>query len=214
MIGVLKRLRVFWTKFIPFKSSADYWDKRYRFGGTSGQGSYDLNAEFKATELNKFIREHGIGSVIEFGCGDGNQLKMIVVDNYLGLDVSRTAVNMCKEKFDNDKTKKFLSISEYSGQQAELSLSLDVIFHLVEDEVFENYMKMLFVAGKRFTIVYSSNSSKVNYVDRSHVKHRKFTDWVQENVSEFRLLKEIPTTIKGKEGSKTALKSFFIYQRI
>ncbi len=57
----------------PFPGSQDYWVKRYAKGGNSGPGSYSELAKFKASVLNAFVREHGIQSVIEFGCGDGNQ---------------------------------------------------------------------------------------------------------------------------------------------
>nr|BFF27640.1 hypothetical protein GCM10025732_56050 [Glycomyces mayteni] len=57
-----------------FPGSAAYWEKRYADGGNSGGGSRGTNAEFKAEVLNKFTAEHGIESVIEFGCGDGEQL--------------------------------------------------------------------------------------------------------------------------------------------
>lgn len=41
---------------------------------------------------------------------------------------------------------------------ADLSLSLDVIYHLVEDEVFETYINTLFKSARRYVIIYSSNS--------------------------------------------------------
>jgi hypothetical protein len=59
---------------VRFRDSQSYWEDRYVSGGTSGPGSYDAQAEYKADFLNRFVRENAIGSVIEFGCGDGNQL--------------------------------------------------------------------------------------------------------------------------------------------
>lgn len=57
-----------------FNNSQDYWRKRYEKGGNSGLGSYDHYAVFKADVLNAFFKENHIQSVVEFGCGDGNQL--------------------------------------------------------------------------------------------------------------------------------------------
>ncbi|WP_125185483.1 hypothetical protein [Botryobacter ruber] len=36
--------------------SSDYWEKRYSSGGTSGSGSYNRLAEFKADVLKSFIK--------------------------------------------------------------------------------------------------------------------------------------------------------------
>lgn len=47
--------------------------------------------------------------MIEFGCGDGNQLSLLQVPGYTGVDVSRSAVEKCRSKFKDDSTKKFVS---------------------------------------------------------------------------------------------------------
>ena len=59
----------------PFPGSQEYWVKRYEKGGNSGPGSYSELAKFKARVLNDFVRNEHVQSVIEFGCGDGNQLE-------------------------------------------------------------------------------------------------------------------------------------------
>ncbi|HFK5799472.1 TPA: hypothetical protein ACG0L7_003353 [Enterobacter hormaechei subsp. oharae] len=57
---------------LVFRHSAQYWDDRYRLAGNSGAGSYGRLADFKANVLNDFVAREKIGSVAEFGCGDGN----------------------------------------------------------------------------------------------------------------------------------------------
>ena len=54
--------------------TARYWDTRYAGGGTSGAGSYGPAAKWKAAAVNKWVAELGVEDVIDFGCGDGNQL--------------------------------------------------------------------------------------------------------------------------------------------
>src|SRR3989339_1402077 len=66
-----------------------FWEARYRSGGDSGLGSFGRLAQFKADVLNDFVRQAGIASIIEFGCGDGNQLRLAAYPSYVGLDVSR-----------------------------------------------------------------------------------------------------------------------------
>lgn len=169
-------------------SSGQYWEKRYQKGETSGYGSYGRLAEFKAKIINKFIEDEGVERVIEFGCGDGNQLSMLRVKSYVGVDVSSTIIDKCKDRFKGDASKLFLTNDEYlkNPLKGELSLSLDVIFHLVEDDVFERYMNMLFCASTKYCIIYASNSSTM--IDSAiHVRHRKFTDWIKNNINYWRL---------------------------
>ena len=59
---------------LGFVGSADFWERRYALGGTSGGGSYGSLGEAKAAFLNAFVRDHGLHSIVEFGCGDGHQL--------------------------------------------------------------------------------------------------------------------------------------------
>lgn len=60
----------------PFAGSKDYKIERYDGGGNSGVGSYHHLAEFKAEIINGFVAREGIKTGIEYGCGDGNQLKL------------------------------------------------------------------------------------------------------------------------------------------
>ena len=74
---VLKRFSFhnLFKKKIEFAGSNDYQEKRYQQGGNSGNGSYDILAEFKAEIINKFVNQNEIETVIEFGSEDGNQLR-------------------------------------------------------------------------------------------------------------------------------------------
>jgi hypothetical protein len=91
----------------PFPGSRTYWEERYAGGGNSGVGSYSKFAEFKAEVLNDFIVSNSVGSVIEFGCGDGNQLSLANYPRYLGFDVSATAIDLCHAPFAGDESKSF-----------------------------------------------------------------------------------------------------------
>ena len=87
---------------IGFRGSARYWERNYARGGTSGPGSYNALAEAKAAFLNDFVRTRQVRSVIEFGCGDGHQLSLADYPAYIGLDVSRSAIELCKRRFAGD----------------------------------------------------------------------------------------------------------------
>jgi SAM-dependent methyltransferase len=198
----------------PFPGSAAYWEKRYSTGGNSGVGSYTFFAEFKADVLNGFVATHHVQSVIDFGCGDGNQLRLAKYPAYLGFDVSRTAVSQCQKLFKSDTHKSFRLISKYNGEKADLTLSLDVIYHLVEDAVFEGYMRTLFVASNQYVIIYASDSDDNGGCEGAHVRHRKFTRWIRENLPNWNLVEQLPNRYPYRgDYRKGSFAEFFIYER-
>lgn len=203
------------TERIPFDNSAHYWERRYTNAGTSGAGSYGRLADFKAEVVNNFVETHDIRSVIEFGCGDGNQLGLFRFPEYIGVDVSQRAVEMCRASFGCDVSKTFVSRTNYSGQRADLSLSLDVIYHLVEDDVFDLYMQELFAAGKRYVGIFSSNHTNDD-TGSGHERHRIFTDWVDRRVNDFVLIDKVLNRypFDPADASNTSLANFYFYERI
>lgn len=170
------------------QGSEDYWIRRYKKGRFSGVGSYGKYARFKAEVINNFIKEHSVQSVIEFGCGDGNQLELGEYPRYLGMDVSPNAVALCQKRFRNDPEKKFKLVNEYNGENAELALSLDVIYHLVEQNVYHSYLERLFDSAKKYVVIYSTNYDSTPSEDVIHIRHRTFTQWVEEQRPEWKLL--------------------------
>jgi SAM-dependent methyltransferase len=199
----------------PFPGSDKYWEERYAADGSSGVGSYDKFANFKAEIINSFVTNHQVTSVIEFGCGDGNQLELAKYQKYLGLDVSDTVISLCKQKFSSDTNKVFKSMQEYKGEIAELSLSLDVIYHLVEDAVFVKYMMDLFNAASLYVIIYSSNSDDNSGYDGSHVKHRKFTTWIENNIVDWKIKEHVANKYPYNGDYKTgSFADFYIYEKV
>jgi len=196
-----------------FVDSAHYWERNYTHGGTSGEGSYGALGHAKAEFLNAFVREHGVRSVTEFGCGDGHQLSLAQYPRYVGLDVSRAAIDLCKRRFADDPTKSFFRYDgtcfvDHAGLfNADLALSLDVIFHLVEDSVFEMYMTHLFSAGDRYVVVYATNMAMRDTAP--HVRHRLYTSWVEDNCPQWQLAQHKPGP-----GTGACRADFFVYRRL
>ena len=197
---------------LSFQDSTRYWERNYARGGTSGEGSYGALGQAKADFLNGFVRHQGVRSVVEFGCGDGNQLSLASYPRYVGLDVSRTALDLCKRRFADDLTKSFfLYDSDYFIDRAgvltaDVALSLDVIYHLIEDPVFETYMTQLFAAGDRYVIVYATNITETSAAP--HVRHRRFSSWVDDNCPQWRLAQETQGPASGAGRA-----DFFVYER-
>ena len=174
-----------------FEGSSVYWERRYAAGGNSGPGSYGDLALFKARILNEFVATQNVRSIIEFGCGDGHQLSLARYPTYLGLDVSQTAIARCKTLFASDASKEFRMMEDYKGELADASFSLDVIYHLVEDAVYERYMTTLFSGAQNWVVIYSSNFDGVDEKFANHVRHRKFTNWIDVNCENWHCSKVI-----------------------
>ena len=193
-------------------SSKKYWENRYSSGNGSGSGSYGRLALFKAEIINDFIKDKNIKNVIEFGVGDRNNLSLYKIKKYTGYDVSDSVISQVQRKFACDKTKKFKTINNYNGETADLTLSLDVIFHLVENEIFDAYMSRLFDASLHYVIIYSPNKeSKRHYGE--HVKLRKFTDWVYKHRPKWQLIYSIKNRYPENiyNANRTSFSNFYIF---
>jgi SAM-dependent methyltransferase len=201
-----------------FEGSQEYWERRYAGGGTSGAGSSGRLAEFKARVLNEFVRAHHITSVIELGCGDGSQLALAAYPRYLGLDVSTASLAACRQRFADDPTKSFVlsspdTFADPAGfLTADLAISLDVVYHLVEQEVFESYLRALFGAATQFVIVYSSDHDAPA---RGHVRHRAFSQWVDAEFPEWTRTEHIanPYPYDERDAANTSFADFHVYAR-
>ena len=199
-------------------SSKIYWEERYKKGGNSGSGSYGRLAEFKAKIVNKFIKDNGISEVLEFGCGDGNQLSLLDAGFYYGVDISSTIIDKCIEKFKDEAGVIFLTVDDFKSKpfKCDLTLSLDVIYHLVEDDVYHSYMRDIFTFSKRFCIIYSCNEEP-HELDAQHMKRRVFVDYVEREFKKWRLLEVVknkfPTgsTLNAQESS---ISDFYIFKKI
>jgi len=201
-------------KRFGFRDSKSYWERRYQKGRTSGVGSYGRLAEFKAEVLNGFVEKNNIGSVIEFGCGDGTQLTFARYPRYVGVDVAQGSVALCRTRFAADSSKSFYLVGQVPDSlgRFDLVLSLDVIYHLVEDEVFNTYMKSLFERAGRYIIIYSSN--KVEDSGVPHVRHRRFTDWIAKHASQWKQTGFIPNKYPHdpKSPDDTSFADFYIFE--
>lgn len=176
MLKMIRRLR--------YPGSLRYWEKRYAKGGRSGSGSLGKVALFKAGFLNELVRRYGIRSVVELGCGDGDQLAMAEYPVYRGLDIAPTAVAMCRERFAGDQSKRFevYDPEHFMAEKyaAEMAISLEVIFHLTEENIYRAYMRHLFALGKRWVVVFASNAKDITGGVYPHFRLREWLPDVPE----------------------------------
>lgn len=189
--------------------SRDYWTQRYADGRDSGPGSRGEYARYKADFLNEFVAEHDVESVIEFGCGDGDQVELAEYPEYVGLEVSEAAVDACARRFADDETKSFLlydppHFHNSGALTADLVISLEVLFHLVEDEIFEKTMHDMFDAATEYVILFSSNHTEST--PELHIRHRRFTEYVEKNFPEYELIETVENEYESRHSD------FYVYE--
>jgi len=177
--------------------SAEYWEDRYKAGGTSGAGSYGHRAMVKAQVVNTLLQVLRINSVVELGCGDGAQLKRMHYRKYVGVDVSRTIVERVRQEFRKDVTKSFVlndgspsALAKVNALRADMSVSLEVIFHLTEEAVLGQYLASLFTIARRFVLIMSSDREDGENKD-SHVRHWPVTAIVNATQPQWTLLETV-----------------------
>ena len=105
-------------------------------------------------------------------------------------------------------------MNEHKGERFDLALSLDVIYHLVEDDVYAQYMRTLFRASKRYVIIYASDSDDSRDYEGTYIKHRKFTRWTDESLPNWKLIEHLPNRYPYRgDYRKGSFADFFIYQK-
>tara|TARA_S200000501_G_scaffold284356_1_gene268624 strand:- start:1218 stop:1859 length:642 start_codon:yes stop_codon:yes gene_type:complete len=168
-----------------FINSSQYWEDRYYYGGNSGSGSYYKNAAEKADYLNAKIDQLDIDTIVDIGCGDGNNLKLFKIQNYYGFDVSKTIISQNKREFKNDRSKQFLIIDENFDENLSnirnqenikkiICVSFDVIGHLVEDEIYDNHLKSFDLVNPDYLIISNFDVETEYDLSVPHIKGRNY----------------------------------------
>lgn len=132
--------------------------------------------------------------------GDGTQLKLSRYKLYTGLDVSKFAIHRLSREFAGDWRKRFIwyngtraGITGETGQiiQGDLTISLEVIFHLTSADIFQNYMELLFDTSQRFVVIMSNDPAEPEdcgtgacYSNSAHIRFWPVRAWVEQNRSQ------------------------------
>jgi len=192
--------------------SATYWEKRYRSGRKAGAGSYGLLAHMKAAFVNRFVEANAITSILDLGCGDGFQTSLLVGIPYLGVEISPTILAQLYKSCEDPPPRRFVLLDALAGEpRRDLGLSLDVVYTLVEDDVFAAHLRRLFLYARRCVIIYSSNKD-IPYAG-SHIRHRRFTDFVAAELPEWRLVAHVPNPypLDARRLAETSFADFFVF---
>ncbi|MBI1388758.1 MAG: methyltransferase domain-containing protein [bacterium] len=156
-----------------FKAS-QFWDQRYAAGGDSGSGSKGVLGQFKSAYVTAVIRHFQIKSIVDFGCGDGTQVAQLPVEQYYGLDVSPSVVERCRAMYADRPGFRFDALPEATLERYDMAMSLDVLYHVVEPDEYEAYLRRAF-GHSTYTLFYINREAQP-----STAPHILFRDHLSE----------------------------------
>ena len=155
------------------RADADGWQARYQAGGDSGAGSRGANAARKAGYVNAAVIRHNIGSLVDWGCGDGTVAALIEVERYIGVDIAPAAVTRCIERRKARGAFVVWRDDHNIGVVADAAVSLDVAFHFPQDDGgYRVYLRRVFQSATRLVVVHSTDHDD-NARSAGHVQHRR-----------------------------------------
>lgn len=194
---------------------ASYWDNRYKTGVGAGSGSRGRLYEFKLRTVQDIVDKYGVKSIVDVGCGDGGQMMGLKVEKYIGLDISIVAINSA-QAYRSDKREYFPidADSIATGKTCDMTISLDVIQHL-EDDQFAAHMDLLFRLAKKYVLIYAPNHDGVGIRLADHMRFRFFHKYITENFKSARqemlVLNEYPADARNPS-STTSFSDFYLYE--
>ena len=121
-----KTLTEFFEKIYKDKTFVHQYEKPISL---SGPGSFPENNKNYFLFLKEFLSKNNVKSIIDFGCGDFQLYKDFFSNdiNYLGIDISETAINIANQYSANNI--KFLCKETIDLPKADLLLVKDVFGH-------------------------------------------------------------------------------------
>ncbi|RJQ68727.1 MAG: class I SAM-dependent methyltransferase [Desulfobacteraceae bacterium] len=134
-----------------------FWDFRYSNNPElgSGVGSRGDTLELKRKML-KLSAVERFASVLDVGCGDGEVLAFLNLSEYVGIDLSREALELSKQKRPNGKYYHFSEKNNVSS--ADVVICLDVLIHQSKYDDYKDLINYLVEKTDKRLIVSGYNS--------------------------------------------------------
>lgn len=183
--SIFRELAFGYTK--RFNHSNQYWKNVYKWGGNSGRASRGDVAAAKADFVNAVCSKYGIDTVVEYGCGDGVTASLITAKRYIGFDISPHAIAYAQDRCRDSASHMFLNydglskdevfeiVNRNKASENILSISMDVIFHLIEDETFFRYMDYLCTSPSKLVAVFCSDEDSAPRQPPTHYRDRAYS---------------------------------------
>ncbi len=178
------------------------------------RGSYDRLARFKATFLNDFVAVNHISTVIEFGSGDGSQLALATYPDYVGVDVSETALAATGRRFADKPSIRFLHTSEVTDRHRPNCRCPWTSSTTWSKTPFSTPTCLGF-SVQQHDSSWCTPATKTGPGRHPHVRHRNFTQWVKEHQPDFDFVERVqnPYPYSEDDPDNTSFCDFFVFTR-
>jgi len=172
-----------------------YWENRYREGGTSGAGSI---GEFREWKWGIIARHVGkIDDVLDVGCGDLSFWESRDCPKYLGIDISPTVIEHNRRRRPNWQFK--VQAAELRlDAHARIVLCMDVLFHIMEDGSFVRILQNLCEYSTEWIFIHTWSRNPFN------------VRWALRRLAHLQI-SDIDSVLTGSDGKYQKFRDFVNY---
>ena len=139
------------------------WDRDSSGKGTSGPGStVEITREYRAY-VEGFIKNHGVKSVVDAGCGDWSFSRVMDWSgaSYLGIDISSDVIKDVRQKYEKGSIRFEVGDVTEDLPSADLLLCKDVLQHL-PNELIRKFIKNNLRKGKYKWVILTNDRGPEN----------------------------------------------------
>lgn len=131
----------------------NYWDERYKSGGTSGCGSIGELRRWKWKIINQYCPY--LTSIIDIGCGDMSFWEGTAIPrNYTGLDISQEIITRNRKKYPL-ATFNTISSTELLPITSDIVFCFDMLFHIMDKDDYDKTLKNCCAYAKNYIFIYT-----------------------------------------------------------
>jgi hypothetical protein len=153
-----------------------FWDKQYKKGRTSGEGSVGVFRTWKHEKIRKYTDLDSL--IIDVGCGDLSFWYDKPPEKYIGIDISENIIAKNRAKhpdhvFINEPAQKLIP-----NIKAPVVLCLDVLFHIMNDDTYVKILQNLCEYSTELIFIYTwlFNPFKNKTTDGRYQTYRNLED--------------------------------------
>lgn len=190
-----------------------YWIERYNRGGSSGAASYGRSAVARGQYISTLIRGYQCTHVIDFGCGDVDQVQQIKVPFYMGVDASSFIIRKCIQH----THRCFRIATTVPSDRTDAILLLDMIKCLTDDFSYHEVLRTTFLHPTATIVIIAAKDH--NLWESSHIRHRGFSLHIAETYTDWTRIENrepscfcTPIHIYLRRGAEYRLKALAIYE--
>ena len=129
---------------------------------------------------------------MEFGCGDGNNLDQYKIENYLGLDVAKSAIDICERRYAHDPSKSFELITPNQAntldRSFDLVICLEVLMHVIDEDDYVWTLDQIFASSSSLVAIFNPLTPIRRFSKGSHENYRNLLGYLVPYIGEYALI--------------------------